>query len=153
MTFSEPIWARSATSPSVIPSARYVLSGLLARSWKGSTATAVIRLEASEARFSARFAPSHHVAATTARPAPSAAATRRPARGPERLRKGTGVVARKDAPSGDSSASRNRCIEGKRSTGSFAMACLIAPSTACGTVWRTTRRLGTGSSEWRAITA
>ena len=54
---------------------------------------------------------------------------------------------------GDSSASRNCWIEAKRSAGSFAMARMIAPSTAGGTVWRTIRRLGTGSSECRAMTA
>jgi hypothetical protein len=57
------------------------------------------------------------------------------------------------APSDDSSASRKRCIEAKRSAGTFAIAFMIAPSTACGTVWRTTRRLGTGSSECRAMIA
>ena len=55
--------------------------------------------------------------------------------------------------SGVSSAARKCWIEGKRSAGTFAIARLTAVSTACGTVCRTTRRLGTGSMEWRAITA
>jgi len=54
--------------------------------------------------------------------------------------------------SGDASASRNRCIEAKRSAGSLAMACMTAPSTDGDTVRRINRRLGTGSSEYRAIT-
>ena len=33
------------------------------------------------------------------------------------------------------------------------MACMMAASTVWGTVWRTTRRLGTGSTECRAMTA
>ena len=44
MTFSEPTSARSAMSPSVIPSPRYVVSGLPAKSRKGSTAIAVTPL-------------------------------------------------------------------------------------------------------------
>ena len=55
--------------------------------------------------------------------------------------------------SGVANASRNCRIEPKRSAGTFAIAFMMAPSTACGTVWRTTRRLGTGSSECRAMIA
>ena len=55
--------------------------------------------------------------------------------------------------SGNSSASKNSSIEAKRSAGSFAIARMTAPSTSSGTVWRTTRKLGTASSECRAMTA
>ena len=152
MTFNDPIWARSAMSPSVIPSARYELSGLLARSRNGSTATVRTRGPARAGR-AVRPATNHHAAAATSTPAPSAATARRLTRGPGRPGCRVGAAGGAAAVPGDSSASRKRWIEAKRSAGSFAMACMIAPSTAGGTVWRTTRRLGTASSECRAMTA
>ena len=152
MTFNEPICARSAMRPSVIPSPRYELSGLLARSWKGSTAIAVTALAPGRAPAAFRPGTSHHAAAATSTPAPSAAISRPATRVLDGLRDCTDTAVTV-APSDDSSAARNRSIEAKRSAGTFAIAFMMAPSTAGGTVWRTTRRLGTGSSECRAMMA
>jgi hypothetical protein len=94
-----------------------------------------------------------HTAAprSTSRPAPSAIIGCRLTRGPVGRR--TGTVATPDAISGDANASTNRWIEGKRSMGSLAIARMMAASSGNGTVCRTTRRLGTASSECRAMTA
>ena len=128
-TLSEPICARFPVRPSVIPSPRYVLSGLLERSWNGSTATALTAPSASPRIV--RPATSHHaVAASTTMP--NVIAGRECLCHAKRL---GGVVALMDTVlSRDSSAFRNSWTEPKRSAGSFAMAWWIAASTAFGTV-------------------
>src|SRR4029077_2857031 len=103
MTFNEPIWARSAMRPSVIPSARYELSGMLAGSRNGSTATALTR-EPGWGPRAVRPATNHHAAAATSAPAPSAVIAPHFTRGPDRLRGRAGAAGGADVIPGDSSA-------------------------------------------------
>ena len=79
--------------------------------------------------------------------------TLRRALGTPPAREGGDSTVRTEEVSEARKPSRNCWIDGKRSAATFAMACLTAVSTDGGTVCRTTRRLGTGSMEWRAMTA
>ena len=114
----------------------------------------MIPLAASRPGDCTRSPISHHAAtASSPVPATTAGTRRRRAGRLPALVAADGTVAPAGSAEGVASASRNCWIEGKRSTGTLAIARRIAASTGGGTAWRTTRTPGTGSSEWRAITA
>lgn len=93
-------------SPSVIPSPRNELSGLLERSWKGRTATAAILPAVERTVGCLRPITTHHPAATNPQ-APSATNARR-LMGKTKRRLGTGALsADVSAASGAAIACRN----------------------------------------------
>ena len=150
MILSEPIWERSAMRPSVMPSPRYELSGLVSSSRKGRTAIEVTGDPLGAPDDVPRPTRNHQPAPASSRAPTSTAAARR--HGVIRAATAAGMDLA-DVVGDGASASRNFWIEGNRSAGALAIARTIAASTSGGTVWRTTRRLGTGSIECRAITA
>jgi hypothetical protein len=149
MTLSEPIWARSAMSPSVMPSPRYEPS-VLAESWNGRTATAVTAFDAARSARSVRPSTSHQAPAASAPTARAATALRLPPRLLPLAGVATGRVA---ADAGASSAFTNARMERNRSSGCLAIARRTAASIVTGTLAWTARRAGTGSIECRASTA